>query len=389
MSPLLTRTIWLLGLVSLFTDMASEMLYPIMPLYLESIGFSVLGIGVLEGIAEATAGLSKGYFGKLSDHRARKVPFVQLGYLLSALSKPLMAAWTVPLWVLAARTTDRLGKGVRTGARDALLAAEATFATRARIFGFHRGMDTLGAAIGPLLALLFLWYYPEHYRTLFLLALFPGLAAVGVTLLLKEPKEAAAVKAQGSPGFFSFLKYIPASSPAYRRLLWGLLAFALVNSSDLFLLLLLKYKGISDSVLIGFYIFYNLVYALAAFPAGSLADRWGLKPAFVSGLLIFAAVYGGIAVADNWWQFGLLFLLYGLYAALTEGVAKAWISNLATAEERATAIGTYEGLRSAAALLASALAGLVWFQLGPAVLFGVTAVAVGAIASYFIWKVPG
>lgn len=391
MKTLLTRTIWLLGLVSLFTDMASEMLYPIMPLYLESIGFSVLGIGILEGIAEATAGLSKGYFGKLSDHRARKVPFVQLGYLLSALSKPLMAAWTAPLWVLAARTTDRLGKGVRTGARDALLAAEATFATRARIFGFHRGMDTLGAAIGPLLALLFLWYYPEHYRTLFLLALFPGLAAVGFTFLLKEPPAEAAptVKAQGSPGFFSFLKYIPASSPAYRRLLWGLLAFALVNSSDLFLLLLLKYKGISDAVLIGFYIFYNLVYALAAFPAGSLADRRGLKPVFVSGLLLFAAVYGGMALADSWWQFGLLFLLYGLYAALTEGVAKAWISNLAPAGERATAIGTYEGLRSAAALLASAVAGLVWFQLGPAVLFGMTAVAVGAITSYFMWKVPG
>ncbi len=388
MNSLLTRTIWLLGLVSLFTDMASEMLYPIMPLYLESIGFSVLGIGILEGIAEATAGLSKGYFGKLSDYRARKVPFVQLGYLLSALSKPLMAVWTAPLWVLGARTTDRLGKGIRTGARDALLAAEGSYATRARIFGFHRGMDTLGAAIGPLLALLFLWVYPEHYRTLFLLAFLPGLVAVGFTFLLKEPPAAETPKKGGAgPGFFSFLKYIPESSPAYRRLLWGLLAFALVNSSDLFLLLLLKYKGLSDSALIGFYIFYNLVYALAAFPAGSLADRWGLKPAFISGLLLFAAVYGGMALAGAWWHFGLLFLLYGLYAALTEGVAKAWISNLAGAEERATAIGTYEGLRSVATLLASALAGLVWLQFGPAVLFGATAVLVMGIAGYFHWRV--
>lgn len=387
MKTLLTRTVWLLGLVSLFTDMASEMLYPIMPLYLESIGFSVLGIGILEGIAEATAGLSKGYFGKLSDYRARKAPFVQLGYLLSALSKPLMAVWTAPLWVLGARTTDRLGKGIRTGARDALLAAEATSATRARIFGFHRGMDTLGAAIGPMLALFFLWAYPENYRTLFVLALFPGLLAVGFTLLLKEPAEALPVRREegrGSPGFFAFLKYVPESSPAYRRLLWGLLAFALVNSSDLFLLLLLKYKGISDSVLIGFYIFYNLVYALAAYPAGGLADRWGLKPAFVSGLLLFAVVYGGMALADNWWHFGLLFLLYGLYAALTEGVAKAWISNLSKAEERATAIGTYEGLRSVATLLASSLAGLVWYQFSPAMLFGVTALLVLGIAGYFI-----
>ncbi|MCB9265867.1 MAG: MFS transporter [Lewinellaceae bacterium] len=390
MSSLLTRTVWLLGLVSLFTDMASEMLYPIMPLYLESIGFTVMGIGILEGIAEATAGLSKGYFGKLSDYRARKVPFIQLGYLLSALSKPLMALWTAPIWVLGARTTDRLGKGIRTGARDALLAAEATTATRARIFGFHRGMDTLGAAIGPLLALLFLWKYPEHYRTLFLVALIPGLVAVGFTLILKESPSTGVFKERGkgrAPGFFSFLKYIPDSSFAYRRLLWGLLAFALVNSSDLFLLLLLKYKGISDSVLIGFYIFYNLVYALAAFPAGILADRWGLKPAFISGMLIFAAVYGGMALAEGWWQFGALFLFYGLYAALTEGVAKAWISNLVPGGERATAIGTYEGLRSVATLLASSLAGLVWFQFGPPVLFAATALLVAGTALYFMWKV--
>ena len=390
MSSLLTRTVWLLGLVSLFTDMASEMLYPIMPLYLESIGFTVMGIGILEGIAEATAGLSKGYFGKLSDYRARKVPFIQLGYLLSALSKPLMALWTAPIWVLGARTTDRLGKGIRTGARDALLAAEATPGTRARIFGFHRGMDTLGAAIGPLLALLFLWRYPEHYRALFLLALFPGLAAVGFTLLLRERSSAETSRAQGKgepPGFFSFLRYIPESSLGYRRLLWGLLAFALVNSSDLFLLLMLKSRGISDSMLIGFYIFYNLVYALAAFPAGSLADRWGVKPAFITGLLIFAAVYGGMALAGDWWQFGFLFLLYGLYAALTEGVAKAWIANLAPAGERATAIGAYEGLRSVATLLASSVAGLVWYQFSPAVLFGGTAVLVLAIVLYFRWKV--
>lgn len=389
MSPLLTRTVWLLGMVSLFTDMASEMLYPIMPLYLKSIGFSVLGIGILEGMAEAAAGLSKGYFGKLADHRARKAPFVQLGYLLSALSKPLMAVWTAPLWVLGARTADRLGKGIRTGARDAMLAAEATSATRARIFGFHRGMDTLGAAIGPLLALLFLWAYPEQYRALFLLAFFPGLVAVGFTLLLREAAPAARRKGTGTPGFFSFLKYIPASSPAYRRLLWGLLAFALVNSSGLFLLLLLKQQGIEDAALIGFYIFYNLVYALAAFPAGGLADRRGLKPVFIGGLLLFAAVYGGMALAGSWWQFGLLFLLYGLYAALTEGVAKAWISNLAPEGERATAIGAYEGLRSIAALLASSLAGWIWLQFGPAVLFGATAAAAAAVAAYFKWRVWG
>ncbi|RMF26292.1 MAG: MFS transporter, partial [Bacteroidetes bacterium] len=143
--PLLTRTVWILGLVSLLTDLASEMLYPVLPLYLEQIGFSVLGIGILEGIAQAAAGLSKGYFGRWSDAARRRLLFVRWGYFLSAVAKPLMAVWTAPLWVLGARTLDRLGKGVRTGARDALLSIEATPQTKGRVFGFHRGMDTLGA----------------------------------------------------------------------------------------------------------------------------------------------------------------------------------------------------------------------------------------------------
>src|SRR5437879_3507198 len=146
---LISRTVWMLSLVSLFTDMASEMLYPVMPVFLKSIGFSVVLIGLLEGMAEATAGLSKGYFGKLSDARGERVPFVRWGYLLSAISKPLMAASIFPLWIFLARTMDRLGKGVRTGARDAILSVEATPETKARVFGVHRAMDTAGAFIGP------------------------------------------------------------------------------------------------------------------------------------------------------------------------------------------------------------------------------------------------
>lgn len=384
---ILSRTVLLLGMVSLFTDMASEMLYPIMPLFLKSIGFSVVGIGILEGIAEATAGLSKGYFGKWSDFRGARVPFVRAGYLFSAISKPMMALWTAPWWILMARTTDRLGKGVRTGARDALLSAEASFATRARVFGFHRAMDTMGAAIGPALALLFLWQFPENYRMLFLVAFLPGAAAVACTFLLKE--NAAALQGPEKnkpPGIFSFLKYIPYSSRTYRQLLTGLLAFALINSSDLFLLLLLKERGLSDTSLIGIYIFYNLVYALAAYPSGSLADRWGLKKTFISGLFIFAVVYGGMALVQKEWQFAALFFLYGIYAAFTEGVSKAWISNVAKTEDTATAIGTYEGFRSLATLLASALAGVVWYEFGATALFAATATATIAIAVYFIFQ---
>ena len=382
---ILTRTVWLLGLISLFTDMASEMLYPVMPVYLESIGFSVVLIGLLEGLAEATAGLSKGYFGKWSDARQLRAPFVQAGYGLSALSKPLLAVWTAPLWVFFARTTDRLGKGIRTGARDAMLALEATPDTKGRVFGFHRSMDTLGASIGPLIALAFLHFHPASYAALFLLAFFPGLLAILATLFLKDKLAPALEKRPSTPGFFSFLRYLPQAGLPYRRLLAGLLTFALVNSSDVFLLLMLKHRGVADGALIGIYIFYNLVYALAAYPAGALADRWGMKRLFIAGLGLFAVVYSGMGFAEGIPAFIGLFFLYGLYAACTEGVAKAWISNVVDKADLGTAIGTYEGLRSITALVSSTLAGLIWYGAGPETLFLATGILAAGIAVYF-WK---
>jgi sugar phosphate permease len=185
----ISRTVWTLSLISLFTDTASEMLYPIMPIYLKSIGFSIVLIGVLEGVAEATAGLSKGYFGKRSDVMGKRVPFVQVGYAFSAISRPMMAVFIYPLWIFFARIIDRFGKGLRTGARDAILSDEATAKTKGKVFGFHRSMDTLGAVLGPTLALLYLYFYPEDYKTLFFIAFIPGLLAVGTSFLLKEKKE--------------------------------------------------------------------------------------------------------------------------------------------------------------------------------------------------------
>ncbi len=376
-----SRTVLLLGLVSLCTDLASEMLYPVLPLYLEQIGFSVAGIGLLEGLAQGAAGLSKGWFGHWSDRLGRRLPFVRWGYGLSAVSKPLMALWSAPLWVLAMRTLDRLGKGIRTGARDALLAAEATQATRGRVFGLHRGMDTLGAALGPLLAMAWLARHPADYRTLFLWALLPGLVAVALTFLLREPATAAG-NAAARPHPLAFLGYWRRAPAAWRRLVAPLLAFALLNSSDFFLLLWLRTAGLSDTWLIGLYVWYNLVYALAAWPAGALADRFGMKRTFTGGMLLFAAVYGGMAFAKNWMWFAALFALYGLYAAATEGVAKAWISNLVPRQERATALGTWEALRSVAVLLASALAGIVWDAFGPVWLLLGSAAGVLLVAAW-------
>ena len=378
---ILSRTVILLGFISLFTDVASEMLYPVMPLYLESIGFSVAGIGLLEGIAAATAGLSKGFFGQWSDRLGRRVPFVQLGYGISALAKPLMAVFTVPAWVLLSRTADRLGKGVRTGARDALLAGEARPETKARVFGFHRAMDSTGAAIGPVLALLFLWLYPGQYRLLFLLAVVPGVFVLVSTFLLHEKAKPRQVAER--PGLLQFFRYFLNSGRDYRRLLIGLTAFSLINSSDLFLLLLLKDLGMTDIALIGWYIFYNLVFALAAYPSGILADRLGPKPVFVVGLLIFAGVYGLLPLATAPWMFAVLFAFYGLYAAATDGNAKAWISRVVPQAEMGTATGTYGAFESLGALFASSVAGLVWLLYGPAVLFGGTAVLTLVVVGYF------
>ena len=175
-------------------DIASEMLYPIIPVYLSSIGFSALLIGILEGIAEATAGISKGYFGKWSDELGRRLPFVRFGYLLSAISKPMMAMFAIPIWVFLARTFDRLGKGIRTAPRDALLSEQSEKKHRGKVFGFHRAADTLGAVIGPILAMIYLHYYPQSYKNLFYFAFLPGIAGYTLTLLLKEKSKTKIVR---------------------------------------------------------------------------------------------------------------------------------------------------------------------------------------------------
>lgn len=379
----ISRTVWILSVISLLTDMASEMLYPIMPIYLKSIGFSIVLIGVLEGIAEATAGLSKGYFGKQSDLSGKRVPFVQIGYTLSALSKPLMAASVFPLWIFFVRTIDRIGKGIRTGARDAILSDEADPKSKGKIFGFHRSMDTLGAAIGPATALVYLFYWPGDYINLFLIAFIPGLLAILASLLLKE-KNKIKVKTNGRNSFFSFLNYWKESPAMYRRLCTGLLLFTLFNSSDVFLLLHAKQAGLNDSSVIGVYIFYNLVYALFAFPLGMLADKLGLKTVFIGGLVLFSAVYLTMPFTTNLYVFILLFFIYGIYAAATEGVSKAWISNITDQKDTATAIGTYTGLQSIFALLASSLTGLIWYQFGSAAAFGSTATGTLILVFYFL-----
>jgi MFS family permease len=363
------------------------MLYPIMPIYLKSIGFSIVLIGILEGVAEATAGLSKGYFGKLSDSSGKRVPFVQIGYAFSAISKPMMAIFIYPLWIFFARTIDRFGKGIRTGARDAILSDEATQETKGKIFGFHRSMDTLGAVIGPSLALIYLYYFPEDYKTLFFIAFIPGLLAVLASFLLKS-KKTINIKSKVAVPFFSFLNYWKESPSEYKKLVIGLLAFTLFNSSDVFLLLKAKQSGLEDTMVVGIYIFYNLIYALFAFPIGILADKVGLKRVFVIGLLLFSVVYFGMSANTNLYLFFGLFFLYGIYASATEGISKAWISNITAKKDTATAIGTFSGFQSICTMLASSLAGLIWFQFGAPMTFLITAIATLVIILYILTIAP-
>lgn len=394
---IITRTIFILSLVSLLADIASEMLYPIIPVYLKEIGFSVLLIGILEGVVNFTAGISKGYFGKRSDESGLRLPFVKLGYLLSNISKPLLALFSSVVWVFFVRTLDRLGKGIRTAARDALLSQEATPQTKARVFGFHRSMDTAGAAIGPVLALVFLFLYPGEYKTLFYLAFIPGVLAILLIFVLKEKKQPVTTLRDGS--FFSYFRYWKAATPAFRKVVPGLLLFALFNSSDVFLLLITKetignntvtFAGTTfnaDSITIAAYVFYNLVYALASYPMGVLADKLSYKKIILLGFSLFAIVYGGFAFNPSVPAIFILFSVYGIYSASTEGVIKAWITNLAQKENTATAIGFYTSCESICTLMASIIAGALWNLAGSASTFIVTAAIALLVCIYFLLKI--
>lgn len=379
----ISRTVWVLSLVSLFTDVASEMLYPVLPLYMQQLGYSVVFIGVLEGVAECAAGLSKGYFGALSDKLGQRVPFIRWGYGLSAAAKPMMVMLAKPWWVFLTRTADRLGKGIRTGARDALLAESAQKAHVARVFSFHRAMDTLGAVIGPILALIYLKYHPHDYAKLFIAAVVPGLLAVAATYLLKHSgKQKVAIANKES--FISSWQFWRNSHAAYKKLSIGFLIFALFNSSDMFLLLAAKQAGFDDTGVIWLYIFYNLVYAVVALPAGIAADRLGLKMIYLLSLLCFAVVYFGLALPAARVPLIVWFLIYGIYAASSEGIAKAWLSRTIAPAHKAQGLGLYAGMQSVCALIASSVTGVVWHYAGLSTALIITGVAALLAAVYLI-----
>lgn len=368
------RQVVILGLVSFFTDIASEMLYPVAPIFLTaSLGASMAVVGIIEGIAEVTAGLLKGYFGVLSDKLRKRSLFVQLGYGLSAIVKPLPGFFPFISTVVVSRVVDRIGKGIRTAPRDALLASNANGNSGA-VFGFHRGMDTLGAMTGPMVALLLLYLYPGNYALVFFAAVAPSIFAILCSLLVKD---SAVIKTKNKfAGYKNFWKSAPSQ---YKILLAFVTMFSLVNSSDVFLILKSRNISGSDSAAIFGYVFYNFIYAFASYPVGILSDKLGKKKIFISGLFIFSLVYLGFALNESMPVIWILFALYGIYAASTEGVTKAWVSDLIPDEYRGSAIGLLTMLSSLAVMLGSVITGILWDNFGSQIPF-----IISSIISFFV-----
>ena len=360
------RNVFFLGLVSLFNDIASEMVYPIVPLFLTTaLGAPVAIVGIIEGIAEATASMLKAFSGWWSDRLRHRKGFVVMGYTLSSFSRIMLALSTVWMHVLAARFIDRFGKGTRTSARDALIADSTPASQRGAAFGFHRAMDTVGAIIGPLLAVLFLKLLNEEFSLFFWLAAIPSF--IGVLILVafvREPKQPQSVQAAPPPKL-SLRQF----NRPFKMFLLVNVIFALGNSSDAFLILRAKSLGFTITGAVVLYVVFNIVYALSAYPLGRLADRWGAKKVLITSFLMFAGIYAGIGVTSSRMFLWGWFALYGIFMAMSEGISKAYISVLVAPQVRATALGVFYAITGIFTFFSRLVAGLLWQYMGPAAPF--------------------
>jgi MFS family permease len=369
----ITKTVWIISLISLFNDISSEMLYPVIPLYLAQIGYGAPLIGFLEGFAELLSGFSKIYTGSLSDSLKRRLPFVQLGYGLSIASRPIMGLFQNAYPILFARILDRVGKGIRTGARDAILADESSNNTQATVFGFHRSMDTLGAVIGPCLALLFLFFFPENYKGVILLTLVPGVIAFAFTMHLKEKKNNSTSVDFSLKNHFSYFKN---ATKNYKSLVLILFIFAFASSSDMYLLLQAKSSGLNEIQILTAYIFFNLIFALTAYPLGRWADKVGKVKMLLTGIIIYMVSYYCIGFSSSFYIIGFGFVLYGLYYACTDGIIKSLLIQFSKKKEKASAIGFYAGVNGIILFFANITTGWIWFQFGSSVVFiGIISIA--------------
>lgn len=378
----ITGNVFILGLVSFFTDVSSEMIYPLLPLFLTGVlGAGPAYLGVIEGVAESTASLLKLLSGIASDRVRRRKRLVLLGYSVSSLMRPLIAAAGSPLTVLLIRTGDRVGKGIRTSPRDALIADSVDPSVRGKAYGFHRSMDHAGALVGPLLATALLAYVVADVRSVFWLAAIPG--ALAVLLIVWKVSETERVAPQKTKLRLSLLPAGP-----LRRYLLVLFLFTLGNSSDTFLLLKAGQLGMPAFRIPLLWAFFHLVKMLSSMPFGSLSDRIGRKSVIVAGWCVYSLCYLGYAFAAAEWQIWLLFACYGLFYGLTEGVEKALVSDLSDAALRGAAFGWYNFAVGSGALPASLLFGLIWQRFGGVAPFLFGAALAGAAAVSLLLLVP-
>jgi MFS family permease len=369
-----------LGLVSLLTDASSEMIYPLLPAFLTgALRAGPAFVGLVEGAAEAAASVLKIAAGRVSDRLPRRKPLVVAGYGLSSLARTLVALATAPGHVLAVRIADRIGKGTRSAPRDALLAEVTEPGRRGQAFGFHRAMDHAGAVVGPLLASALLWLRLD-LRAVFALAAVPALASLAVLVAgVREPARRAAPPrgAGAGPGPPAPL------GPGLRRYLGVLAVFSLGNSSDAFLLLRAQDAGVPLAAVPALWAFHHAIKAAAGTHGGMLADRIGAGPTLVAGWAVYAASYAGFAAASAPWHAWLLFAVYALFHALTEGAERALVAALAPAESRGRAFGYFHAVTGVTLLPASLLAGALWQWKGPAAAFG-TGAALAAVAALML-----
>jgi MFS family permease len=371
----------ILGITSLLTDISSEMIYPILPIYLVTqLGAGPAILGLIEGIAESLSSLLKVFSGYFSDKIKARKPFTIFGYASSIAGKFFLYISVNWWFVLAGRVIDRFGKGVRVAPRDALIADSAKAQKRGAAFGLHRAMDTLGAIIGVFAAYLLITKYKGTFKNIFLFSLIPAFLGVLFLFLVKEKKS----QAQSPP-----LKIKFQWKALDRRLKFFLIftfIFTLGNSSNQFLLLRAKSLGSTLPQVILFYLVYNIVYGLVAYPASRLSDKLGRKKLLVSGYLFYGLVYLGFAMNKSMHNFWFLFGVYGLYIGFTEGVEKALVADIAPAQLRATAIGLHATLVGIGLLPASLLAGVIWKFLGPAWTFYFGSF-MGIMASIGLWLI--
>lgn len=360
-----SKNVFFTGLVSFFMDVSSEMIYPLVPLFLANVlGVNKSMIGLIEGIAEATASLLKVFSGWLSDRIGKRKNLMLVGYAISTLSRPIIALAGIWQQVLASRFVDRLGKGIRTAPRDAIIAESTETTHLARAFSFHRSMDTMGAVVGPAIALMVLQFYNNNYKMVFWLSMIPGaIAVLIIAMFIKEKKRVATAGVERPKLTLRHFDWKVKFFIVIATL------FALGNSSDAFLILRAEQVGIPTVMIPAVYLLFNLVYSLSSIPAGIAADKYGKKRLILLGFVLFAGLYYGFAVANGSTEIWVLFALYGLFMGLTEGIQKAFLATIIPPDFKATAFGVYATAVGLATLPASLIGGVLWDRVSPAATF--------------------